>query len=180
MKIKIRIVYLIKISTVSIIAILTFGNAQTKEFIPFIIEDQYKREYTEDAWQDSILILFGSDSKGSKYSSIWSKTIYDSLQSVSPDYPVKRVGLADLRGVPFLLKGFIRGQFNDNSKKIILMDWDGEFAKTYSFVENESNILIFGINRHLAYQTSVKEIENIKLREMLSILEKLVNINNHL
>ena len=58
-------------------------------------------------------------------------------------------------------------------KKWVLMDWKGEFSKTYEFIEEQCNILIFGPQQNLVYQTSVKELNNIKIREILETLDNL-------
>jgi len=53
------------------------------------------------------------------------------------------------------------------------MDWDGIFSETYNFIEDECNILIFDLKRVLVYQTSVKEIDERKLNEILLSLRNL-------
>ena len=53
------------------------------------------------------------------------------------------------------------------------MEWDGIFSETYNFIEDECNILIFNLKRVLVYQTSVKEIDERKLNEILLTLRNL-------
>ena len=50
------------------------------------------------------------------------------------------------------------------------MDWDGIFFESYNFIEDECNILIFDLKRVLVYQTSIKEIDERKLNEILLTL----------
>ena len=100
-----------------IILTQTMGFSQETKLISFEIEDQFDRVYTENSWKDSILIILGSDKDGSKYNPIWAKAIYDTLQSKHPNLPVKQVGLADVSGVPFFLKGFVSGKFPEDSAK---------------------------------------------------------------
>jgi len=80
--------------------------------------------------------------------------------------------LADVSGVPFFLKGFVQGKFPEDSAKWVLMDWDGTFAESYNFVEEESNILIFDLRRILVYQTSGKEVDKTKIGKILESLRK--------
>ena len=148
------------------------GFSQETKLIPFEIEDQFDRVYTEKSWKDSILIIVGSDKDGSQYNPVWAKAIYDTLQKELPKLPVRQVGLADVSGVPFFLKGFVQGKFPEDSAKWVLMDWDGTFAESYNFVEEESNILIFDLRRILVYQTSGKEVDKIKIGKILEALKK--------
>ncbi len=147
--------------------------SQQTKLISFELKDQFKREYTENSWTDSILLFLGSDKTGSKYNPIWAKAIYDSIHLNLPKFPLQQVGVANLSSVPFFLKGFIRNKFPDDREKWTLMDWDGTFSKTYNLVAKKCNILIFDRRRVLVYKTSVKELDKIKLREILAILRKL-------
>ncbi|MCK4826054.1 hypothetical protein KA005_60460 [bacterium] len=156
-----KIIYYMKQSLLSffiwILLMPIVGFSQEIKLISFEIEDQFDRVYTENSWQDSILIIVGSDKDGSQYNPIWGKAIYDTLQKELPELPVKQVGLADVSGVPFFLKGFVRGKFPEEPEKWVLMDWDGTFAESYNFVEEECNILIFDLRRILVHQTSGRE-----------------------
>lgn len=149
------------------------GISQQTDLISFELKDQYKTYYTENSWPDSVLIILGSDRVGSDFNPIWAKAIYDSTHIILPNLAIKQMGIANLKGVPFFLKGFIRNKFPRENKVWILMDWSGLFSKTYHFVANECNILIFDNNRLLLYQTEVKELDEVKLDEILSILRKL-------
>lgn len=150
--------------------------SQVTNLVSFEIKDQFKNVYTENSWPDKILIILGSNKSGSKYNPIWVKAISDSIQKILPKLAVKQVGVANLNSVPFFLKGFIRKKFPDDPENRILMDWNGLFSKTYNFIEGKSNILIFNLERDLVYQTTVKELDEIILTEILSILKKQDNL----
>lgn len=149
------------------------SNAQETKLISFELKDQYKTAYTEKSWQDSVLMFLASNKAGNKFNRIWTKAIYDSTNIILPNLPIKHIGIANLKGVPFFLKGFIRNKMPHNEKVWILMDWKGIFASAYHFVPDECNVLIFDRKRNLVYQTLVTELNEDKLRKILSVLKGL-------
>lgn len=143
---------------------------QDSTLIDFKIKDQFGRTYTADSWPDSIIVIIGSDRKGSEFSGTWSGAIKDSLKNEPGFDRVKFVGLSDLRGVPFFLKGYVRGKFPKEPDNWVLMDWKGRFPEAYQFKEDHCNILIFDAHRQLIHQTAGTTLN----------LEKLKNITNSL
>ena len=61
-----------------------------------------------------------------KYNESWGKAIDDSLGLAESPGEVVGIGLADLRGVPFFLKGWVRGKFPEEQCNIIVFDSLGE------------------------------------------------------
>lgn len=173
MKTKRRFNWLYRISIVCFLLIPFTSIAQETTLISFELRDQYKTEYTEKSWQDSVLIFLANNRAGNKFNPIWEKAIYDSTQIILPNLPIKQVGIANLKGLPFFLKGFIRNKMPDDGNIWILMDWKGTFANAYHFVVNKCNILIFDRKRNLVYQNSVTNLNEMKLREILSVLREL-------
>ena len=135
--------------------------------IEFSIKDQFGREYTEESWPDSVVVLFGSDKGGSEFNEPWAKAIQDSLKDQEGYEDLRIVAVADLRGVPFFIKPIVKAMFPDEKELWILLDWGGEFAKSYSFEKDRSNILVFDRRSHLRYQTSVAEFDSTALPALL-------------
>jgi hypothetical protein len=119
----------------------------------------------------------GRDREGSKYNSVWGKAIHDSLNQKNFTSQVDFLPIADLRGVPFFLKGFVKGKFPKNSARWILLDWKGQFAETYHFKQERSNILIFDQDGKLVYQTAVSELDRAELKKFLDHLYHLLSKN---
>ncbi|MFQ5499032.1 MAG: hypothetical protein ACE5FH_05120 [Candidatus Zixiibacteriota bacterium] len=65
---------------------------------------------------------------------------------------IKTVDYADTRGVPFFLKGMVRGKFPKEEESYILLDWKGKLAKAYDFEEKKCNILVFDVGGSLPVQ----------------------------
>ncbi len=149
-----------------------FGQDST--LIRFTMEDQFGNEYTEQSWSDSALVFFCSDRGGSKYNEVWAKTLWDSLHVSGGAKSVRFIGLSDVSGVPFFLKGFVRSKFPEDTNKWVLMDWDGVFADAYHFREDACNILIFDSGRRLIHKSWVQSMEPRKFCEILSIVRAAV------
>lgn len=153
---------------------MPFIQAQDAVLISFKIEDQFERVYTEKEYLESIVVIIGSDKDGSQYNGIWGNAIGDSLKN-EKNYPqIKFLRIADLRGVPFFVKGFVKGKFPKDKTRWVLLDWKGRFAKTYDFAPASSNIVIVNRQGAVVYKAFGKEPEQQKLAAICSELRKLM------
>lgn len=139
--------------------LLGWGIAQAGEqgLIAFKIEDQFGRKYGQKDFLGAVSLWIGSDKDGSAFNDQWGEALYRALKDEADAGRVRFVGVADLRGVPFFLKGFVRGKFPKDTERRILMDWDGAFAKGYAFAEKHSNILVFSPAGALVHRTVGQE-----------------------
>ena len=100
-------------------------HSQEKELIPFELKDQFDRVYRGRDYGGHIVVLVGSDKDGSQYNGKWSRAIHESLRGEPNLDHVRFLGMADLRGVPFFLKGYVKGKFPRDKDQWVLMDWKG-------------------------------------------------------
>jgi predicted transcriptional regulator len=142
--------------------------------ISFKMKDQFNNEYIDQNFRDKIVVVIGSDKDGSKYNNIWGQAIEDSLKNKNGYQDIAYLPVADLRGVPFFLKGFVKGKFPKEPERWVLTDWKGKFPKTYQFEAKASNILIFDRDGKLVYQTYGHELETEKLSEILNVIVPLM------
>jgi len=144
--------------------------AQDSSLISFKIEDQFDQAHTDQDYRDSIVIIIGSDKNGSKYNGRWTKAIRDSLKQEKNFGSVKFLRVADVLGVPFFVKGFVKGKFPKERESWVLLDWKGRFAKAYNFVSEACNIVIFDRKGVVVHKTHGRELD---LEELAIICEKL-------
>ncbi len=97
-------------------------QSQTKNLISFKLKDQFKREYTDNDYRNSIVIMIASDKNGSKYNESWGKWIHNEMSDDEGYDTIKFLALADLRGIPFFVKPIARRFFPKNKNKFVLMD----------------------------------------------------------
>ena len=158
----------------SIFCLAAIAQPQDSTLVPFKIKDQLDREYSEKNFAGKIVVVIGSDKEGNKFNTAWGKAIGDSIRNQPGREHVQFLRVADLRGVPFFLKGFIKGKFPKEEKKWVLLDWNGHFPKTYGFVKGACNILIFDRRGVLVHKTSGQEFDDQKLKTILENLKPLM------
>ena len=145
--------------------------AQEQRLIDFSLKDQFNRVHTADDYK-GVVVLVGSGRKGSQFNGTWSKAIWDGLDGHPYRDRVRIVGFADLRGVPFFIKGTVRKKFPKDKKAWVLLDWKGLFSKTYGYEPDNSNISVFGLDRRLVFQTWGRELEEAKVDSIVKAIRK--------
>ena len=146
--------------------------AAPAELIDFKVEDQFKKIHTRDEVRGKLFIIVGADRKGSEFTGAWSNAIMSGIRRLGVQDQVVEVGLADLRGLPFFLKGMIRGKFAEKSKGWSIMDWKGVFPKAYGFENDKANILVFGPDGALLHRTSGQEVVPGEIDALLGKIEE--------
>jgi hypothetical protein len=150
------------------------GQAAETALIDFELEDQFKRSYRDDEWRGNVLLLIGSDENGSQFDAAWEQAIRDSVTGRADMGSLRIVHVADVRGVPFFLKGVVSRKFPEDKANPIILDWKGEFATAYGFEGDKANILVFDRNALLEQQLAVAGIESQKLDELVDVLVMLL------
>ena len=167
---------LLPLILLTLVILATPANAQAPDstLIHFEIEDQFKQKHTEKQFYGQVTVFICSDRGGSKFNELWAKAIEDTLIELSAVDQVSITGVANLRGVPFFLKGFIRGKFPKEKEARALMDWKGQFAKAYQLTKNECNVLIFDPQGILKHHAHGKEPDEKSLNGVFTALKPLV------
>ncbi len=144
--------------------------------IQFRLKDQFDREYTDQDFWGRTVILVGSDREGSQFNEEWSKALYDSLVKYQYRDSVVFLPVANVQGVPFFLKGMVKGKFPRDKQRWILLDWQGIFAGAYQFVPGHSNIIVVGSRGNLIHQCAVRELDDEILNKCLERIFTLFDI----
>lgn len=147
---------------------------QELRLVHFTLETAAGEEYTQEYRKDRILVMFGTDRTGSAYSREWVHILRDTLTHWNVMDSVAFVGLADLQGVPFFLRGLVRSLIPDDRTDPLLLDWEGLFPEIYRFEDGACNILIFDRERKLYHRESVKVLDPVALSSLLSTLRTLI------
>ena len=142
--------------------VLTYSQpiiAQDKMLIKFDMKDQFGNAYSDTSFADKYIILLGADREGSAYTDEWATGLVDSLKERDIYENAQIVALATLEAVPRLLRKMVRGFFPKDEEQWCLLDWDGEFNKTYGFKPAFCNVLIFDKEKTLIYQSAVNNFD---------------------
>ncbi len=146
--------------------------AQQSILVPFEIKDQFDRVHRHSDYAEQILIVIGSDRNGSEFHDDWESALRDSLAADSSDAGVAFLSVAEVRGVPFFLKGSVKVKFSREEDEWILLDWKGLLAETYGFEANSANILVFAADGTLALHVHGRELDLSKLSVLLATLRQ--------
>jgi len=134
------------------------------------MEDQFKQVHTDSSFRDTALLVLVANKGGSKYSRKWSPALRDSLVSWQLNDRVNLLGVATMKGVPFFLKGMVKGKLPKEPKDWMLLDWKGEFAKAYECKGDTCHVLIFDTRGWLRHRLTVGEVAS---SEMTAIQDQL-------
>jgi len=142
------------------------------KLIAFEIQDQFDRLHTERELNGRNVLFLCADRKGSQYQGKWLTTLRDSLESRGHAESVTLVEVADLRGVPFFIKGSVKKKFPKESTAWVLMDWKGNLARAYDLEKNKCNIVLFDSSGGLLHKTAVEDLELPVLENILDQVEE--------
>ena len=144
--------------------------AQERQLIEFEIDDQFKVKHTDAEFRDSLVVLVGGGRKGSKFTGAWGAAVGDAVADEVARGEVVFLPYADTRGVPFFLKGTVRGRFPKDPESWTLIDWKGRLAKAYEMDPDVATLLLFAHDGRLVTRVSGTEVEPAKLDAFLAVL----------
>jgi len=158
---------------------LLFGGgvaqaAEETSLIAFELKDQFGEVHRAVDFAGKVLVLIGSDKDGSSFNGKWGGAIYEAVKEEPGIELFTTVACADLRGVPFFIKGMVKSKFPQVRDQWVLMDWKGQLAKAYSFEPDSSNIVVFAADGRLMHHAHGRELESATLDEIVAVLRDLL------
>lgn len=146
------------------------AEAQDSVVLEYELEDQFRTVHTSSDVLGTVVLLIGSDKKGVKFNGLWGQAIHAEL-SEHPRYDrVTNLAYANLKGVPFFLKGMIRGKFPQDKEAWVLMDWKGKLFKAYEMSPKVANVLVFGPDGSLVHHASGTEPTDAAVSEVVEVV----------
>lgn len=103
------------------------------------LNDQYDRPQTLAFPHTNVVVLLMADRDGSEEIDGWVTAI-----KARHAGRVEMRGLADVRGVPWLLRSRIRKKFQEQRKYPVMMDWTGEACARFGLKAGVANVLVLG------------------------------------
>lgn len=167
-------VSILSLAVLGLIVVLP-ARALDPPVLDFELEDQFGNAHRSSDVAGRIVVLIGADRGGSQFTGPWNRVIQDSLGD-HPQYgQIAHLAHANLRGVPFFLKGMIRSKFPQEPDGWVLMDWKGILPKTYGFAPKSANVLVFAPDGTLVHHASGREPDDETLRELVGALRELLD-----
>lgn len=147
------------------------GLAAEATLIRFEIADQFDRPHSDADFRGRLLVLVGSDRKGSRYQGAWVRELRALIgERGSPD-AVRLIEAADLRGVPFFVKGSVKRKFPSDERQWVLMDWKGMFARAYEFEPDACSVLLFDRGGELLHRAAGQDPDRKALAEIGRLID---------
>jgi hypothetical protein len=135
--------------------------------VGFRLRDQFGRVHDAADYRGRVLILVGAGRGGRAAGTAW----VDALRGLQPDSAataaIPVVAVADLRGVPRLLRRVVRGRFPDDPRRAVLLDWDGALARRLDFHAERCTIVLVGPDGRPGAWTSPAAVDTSAARELL-------------
>lgn len=134
----------------------------------FSLKDQHDKLFNLRSLEGEVVVLIASDKDGREQNDLWGKKIKERYKD-----KITILGIADLRKVPFFMKGKIREDFKRDEVSILL-DWGGDVFDTYGLTKKVSNIILIDKTGYVRYTYSgdaTKEAVEHLFRE----IDKLLN-----
>ena len=105
------------------------------------------------AHRGRVLVLLAGGKGARESNDIWWQALHEDFRPGEIDL----LNVADLRGIPRLLKGMAVGnikRISDAPDYRVLLDWDGIIYGLYQFVAGESNLVVIDCRGLLRYRAS--------------------------
>lgn len=142
--------------TMAVLVVASLAEAETARLIDFEIEDQFRQKHRDEDFQGHVVLVLAADRKGSPYCSRWGQGVYGALDPQEKE-ALRSLTVAKVKGVPFFLKGTVRGKFPKDEDSRILLDWKGQFHKSYGLAPETCNALVFDRAGRLVHRASGQE-----------------------
>ena len=135
--------------------------------VAFRLSDQFGRVQDAADLRGRAYLLVGAGRGGRTAGTAWVESLR-MLQgdSVGPAaLPV--VAVADLRGVPRLLRRVVRGRFPDDRSRGVLLDWEGTLARQLGFDVQQCTIVVVGPTGRVHARTTTAAVDVDSARAIL-------------
>jgi len=140
----------------------------------FELEDQFGNVYTDGDYRGQVVVVTCGDRKGSEYTVAWGRAMIRAMDPNVRLTGVRYIQVADLRGVPFFAKKAVRKKFPRDETQWALLDWKGQWAKTYGFESKAANILVFDDSGALLIHAHGREPDEEQVQGIVGAIKKAV------
>lgn len=146
----------------------TASAAETLTHAPACIElhDQFNALQKMSFPAGKVTLLTIADKKGSKEISGWVAPVKQHF-----DTRVDIRGIADMSGVPVLLRGVARKQFRETQHYPVMLDWTGDVVKSFGYTPGKADVLLLDCDGKILYRTGGKA-DDRSVRELRDAIER--------
>ena len=157
---------------------IAVGWSQESHLMSFELKDQFGEVHSNEEYRDQVVVVMAGDRKGAQHTVAWGRAM---MQAMDPSVNLSRVRyiqVADLKSVPSPARKAVRKKFPQDETQWSLLDWKGQWAKTYDFEKKAANILVFDRSGNLLVHAHGKEPDAVQARALAEAIETAVEEAN--
>lgn len=132
--------------------------------LEFRLHDQFGQLHDAATYRGRTLIVVAAGRGGRDAGTAWVEHLRAVQDSVGA-LPV--LAVADLRGVPRLLRRIVRGRFPEDRRRAVLLDWDGALARRFGFDAERCTLLVVGPGGRAHMRTTSAAVDTALARTLL-------------
>ena len=141
-----------------------------RQGIPFDLQDQYGKQHAFTFPRDHISVLVFADRQGSDQLEKWVRPLYERYVDT-----LDIRGVAQLRGVPTLMKPLVRALFRQGVSYPVMLDWTGAVSAQYDYEARKANVLILGPDGTILHRVNGEASRN-RLVQCFSRIDRYLQI----
>lgn len=134
----------------------------------FVLSDQYKKKMPQSFPKEKISILALADRKGSDQLENWITPFYKRYED-----RVDICGIANMKGLPKVLRPMLRGIFKKSIEYPVMMDWTGAICEALNYRPGMADIFVVDRNGLIVHRISGESNED-KLQASYSVIDLLL------
>jgi hypothetical protein len=135
--------------------------------VAFRLRDQFGREHDAGDYRGRALVLVAAARGGRSVGTAWVEALRGLQDSVTPAGDVPVIAVADLRGVPWILRRFTRTQFPHDRRQPVLLDWDGSVARRLDLDRERCTVLVVGPDGQVETRVTPAVVDTLAARAIL-------------
>ena len=134
----------------------------------FTLKDQHKAEHKQTFPRENISIIALADRKGSDQLEDWITPFYKRYAE-----NVDICGVANLKGVPKLLRPMIRGLFRKGVEYPVMMDWTGAVCESLNYTAGVADIFVVDTAGAVVHRISGAATDE-RLKACYAVIDRLI------
>lgn len=134
----------------------------------FTLKDQYKTEHRQTFPRESVGIFALADRKGSDQLEDWVTPLYNRYEE-----DVGIFGVANMKGLPKMLRPMLRGLFRKGVDYPVMMDWTGSVCESLNYTSGVADIFVVDTKGIVVHRIS-GEASDDRLKACYAAIDQLI------
>ena len=138
----------------------------------FTLKDQYKTEHQQTFPRETVGIFALADRQGSDQLEDWITPLFKRYEE-----HVDIFGVANMKGLPKMLRPMLRGIFKKSIEYPVMMDWTGSVCESLNYQSGVTDIFVVDRNGAVVHRISGEATEE-KMQVCYAVIDRLIKEND--